>query len=164
MSRIHRYELDLEWTGNTGAGTATYGGYERRHQLNAAGRAAIHGSSDPAFRGDPARWNPEELLVASLSSCHMLVYLHQAALAGVVVVAYTDQPEGEMLEGDNDSGRFVSVQLHPAVTIGEPGMVATAERLHEVAHKKCFIANSVNFPVTHLGTVTVQEPVTLRQR
>ncbi len=113
MSRTHHYRLGLKWTGNTGAGTATYHGYERTHQLRAPGKPDLPGSSDPFFRGDPARWNPEELLVASLSACHMLVYLHQAALAGVVVTAYTDEPVGEMLENDQDGGRFAACSCSP---------------------------------------------------
>ena len=153
MSRIHEYRLEMRWTGNTGTGTATYRGYERSHLLYAPGKPDLPGSSDAVFRGDPTRWNPEELLVASLSACHMLVYLHQAALAGVVVTAYTDAPVGEMIEDDSDSGRFRQVQLRPTVTITDPAMVDIAEQLHALAHDKCFIANSVNFPVTHHSVI-----------
>lgn len=156
MSKVHRYGLSLEWTGNTGTGTASYRGYERSHQLHAPGKPLLPGSSDVVFRGDPSRWNPEELLVASLSACHMLVYLHQAALAGVVVDAYTDAPVGEMHEDDHDGGRFRSVLLQPTVIISDAALVSTAERLHNVAHDKCFIASSVNFPVTHRGVIRVQ--------
>lgn len=158
MSRTHHYRLELAWTGNAGAGTATYRGYQRTHRLHAAGKPDLPGSSDAVFRGDPDRWNPEELLVAALSACHKLGYLHQAALAGVVVTAYADEPVGEMIEDDHDSGRFRGVQLRPTVTVTDPDMVATAEQLHGLAHAKCFIANSVNFPVTHQGVVRVLAP------
>jgi organic hydroperoxide reductase OsmC/OhrA len=154
MSRTHEYGLEMRWTGNTGSGTASYRGYERSHVLRAPGKPDLPGSSDAVFRGDPTRWNPEELLVASLSACHMLGYLHQAALAGVVVTAYTDAPVGEMIE-DSDSGQFRQVRLQPTVTVADPAMVHTAEQLHALAHDKCFIANSVNFPVTHVGVVEV---------
>jgi organic hydroperoxide reductase OsmC/OhrA len=160
VTRSHRYHLGLEWTGNTGTGTATYRGYERSHVLRAPTKPDVPGSSDAVFRGDPARWNPEELLVASLSACHMLVYLHQAALAGVVVTAYTDEPVGEMLEDDHDSGQFRLVLLQPTVTITDPSMVGAAEQLHTVAHDKCFIASSMNFPVTHEGRIIVEPPST----
>ena len=115
-AREHRYTLELAWTGNTGRGTADYRAYERRHEIRAAGKPSIAGSSDPHFRGDRLRWNPEELLLASLSACHQLWYLHLCADAGVTVVAYEDHPEGRMLEGDG-SGRFVEAVLHPRVSV-----------------------------------------------
>ena len=149
MVRTHRYQLSLEWTGNAGTGTAQYRGYRRDHVVRAAGKPDLLGSSDAAFRGDHTRWNPEELLVAALSACHQLVYLHEAARAGVVVTAYTDVAEGEMVEDDQGSGRFQSVVLHPTVTVAAASMLETAARLHALAHAGCFIANSVNFPVRH---------------
>ncbi|WP_414884383.1 OsmC family protein, partial [Sphingomonas sp. Leaf412] len=94
----HRYAVRTEWTGNRGAGTATHDGYSRAHDIAAAGKAAIAGSSDPAFRGDPTRWNPEELLIASLSACHQLWYLSLCAAAGVIVTAYADEATGEMAQ------------------------------------------------------------------
>ena len=158
MSRSHRYPLGLAWIGNTGTGTSTYRGYERAHQVTAVGKPDILGSSDAVFRGDPQRWNPEELLVAAVAACHMLTYLHQAAFAGVVVVAYTDEPVGEMIEDDHDSGQFSGVQLRPNVTVTDPAMVEAAESLHEIAHAKCFVANSVTFPVSHDAVVQVAPP------
>jgi len=155
MSRTHSYPLSMVWTGNLGPGTSSYRAYSRDHEISAAGKPVLVGSSDPVFRGDAGRWNPEELLVASLATCHMLGYLHQAALAGVVVTAYQDDPEGEMTEDDADGGRFTQVLLRPRVTVANAEMVATAEDLHQIAHAKCFIASSVNFPVRHQATTAV---------
>lgn len=145
-TRTHRYQTTLTWQGNLGDGTRDYRGYGRDHTIAAPGKADIAGSSDPAFAGDAARWNPEELLVASLSSCHMLWYLHLAASAKIVVTQYEDDAEGIMEESAR-GGRFVRVVLRPRVTVTPPGDAPRARALHRDAHAKCFIANSVNFPV-----------------
>jgi len=150
----HRYRVHLRWTGNEGTGTNTYKTYSRAHDLLAEGKPAIAASADPAFRGDPARWNPEELLVASLASCHQLWYLHLCAVNGVVVTAYEDRPEGVMQEEAGGAGQFVSVVLRPRVTVTPGSDLAKATALHHEAHEKCFIARSVNFPVTHEPAVT----------
>ena len=147
--RTHRYELALVWTGNRGEGTASYRAYSRDHEVTADGRPAIPGSSDPAFRGDPARWNPEQLLVASLSECHLLEYLHLCSVSGVVVVAYEDNPDGVMTETEDGGGRFTEVTLRPLVTVADASMTDAALDLHGRAHELCFIASSVGFPVRH---------------
>lgn len=147
MSKQHTYEVSTAWTGDLGSGTSAYDAYSRDHLLRIGTKPAIEASSDPAFRGDPARHNPEELLVASLSSCHMLWYLHLCATNKIVVTGYVDDAIGTMQEEKNGSGRFVDVTLRPRVTIGAGGDMALAARLHEDAHRYCFIANSVNFPV-----------------
>jgi organic hydroperoxide reductase OsmC/OhrA len=150
MNRNHCYRVTVTWTGNAGNGTSDYRAYERTYEVSAAGeKQVIYGSSDPGFRGDDTRWNPEELLVASLSACHKLWYLHLCADAGIQVVAYVDQAEGWMQERPDGSGYFERVVLRPEVTITRAGDLEAAERLHEMAHRKCFIANSVNFPVEH---------------
>jgi organic hydroperoxide reductase OsmC/OhrA len=146
--REHRYSVTVAWRGNLGTGTSDYRAYARDHQITADGKTAIAGSSDPAFRGDRTRWNPEELLVASLSSCHQLWYLHLAAAAGIVVTAYVDRAEGVMAERPDRSGCFTRVVLRPAVTVAPGSDTARAMALHHPAHEKCFIANSMNFPVT----------------
>lgn len=146
-TKLHRYAITVTWTGNRGSGTSSYTGYLRDHDIEAAGKPAILGSSDPAFRGDPVRWNPEELLVAALSACHKLWYLHLAASEGIVVNAYADQAEGVMEEQPDGSGRFTRVVLRPTVTLSTGADLARAKALHVFAHEKCFIANSVNFPV-----------------
>lgn len=146
MPQGHRYRVAVDWTGNCGAGTASYKGYERSHDIRVSGKPVLSGSSDAAFRGDASRYNPEDLLVAALSSCHMLAYLHLAASAGIVVTAYSDIAEG-LMEADNDGGRFIEVVLHPTVTVSDASDAAKAAALHIDAHRACFIANSVNFPV-----------------
>lgn len=146
--KTHRYSVTVKWTGNTGTGTSGYRNYERQHEISAGpGKPLIAGSSDPAFRGDPKRWNPEELLVASLSACHKLWYLHLCSDAGIIVVDYIDCAEGTLEETADGSGRFLSVVLKPRVTVAPGTDIAKAQELHHVAHTKCFIANSVNFPV-----------------
>ncbi|MGA9475700.1 MAG: OsmC family protein [Terriglobales bacterium] len=150
MAKTHHYAVTVKWTGNTGTGTSGYKNYERRHEIVGEGaKPPIPGSSDPAFRGDAARWNPEELLVASLSACHKLWYLHLCAVAGVVVVEYIDHAEGIMEETPDGAGRFVRATLRPEVTVATGSDTAKARELHTEAHAKCFIAKSVNFPVEH---------------
>jgi organic hydroperoxide reductase OsmC/OhrA len=158
MEKEHHYLTQLRWTGNRGEGTANYRGYDRDHVLSADGKPEIPGSSDPSFRGNPQRYNPEELLVASLSSCHMLWYLHLCAVNGVIVVDYTDSAEGIMVETADGSGHFRSVILRPVVIVSEGGMIARASALHREAHALCFIASSVNFPVTHEPVIRSARP------
>jgi organic hydroperoxide reductase OsmC/OhrA len=154
--RQHHYTIDTAWTGNTGEGTKTYKGYERSHTIAAPGKQLIPGSSDPAFRGDNTRYNPEELLVAALSACHMLSYLHVCAVAGIVVVDYKDQATGTMEETSGGSGHFTEVILYPVVTITDATRVDEANQLHHKAHALCFIANSCNFPVKHQAVCNVR--------
>ncbi|WP_309103069.1 OsmC family protein [Microbacterium sp.] len=158
MNREHEYDLALTWTGNDGDGTRTYRGYRRDHTVVAEGRPELLGSSDPAFRGDPGRWSPEQLLVASLSQCHMLWYLHLASTEGIVVVDYQDAPTGTMTEHAAGDGLFREVLLRPRVVIAE-GDKAVAEALHGRVGEYCFIARSVNFPVRHEATTIVQTAV-----
>jgi organic hydroperoxide reductase OsmC/OhrA len=154
MDLKHSYEIALEWRGNRGTGTSGYRDYGRNHVVSAHGKAAIDGSADRAFHGDLDRWNPEELLLAALSQCHMLSYLHVAASHGVVVTAYTDAATGVMEQTADGGGRFISATLRPIVTIGG-GTAQEALALHEEASRKCFIAASVNFPVEHEPTTIV---------
>lgn len=151
--KTHQYEMTVTWTGDNGTGTSGYRAYGRAHEVEVDGKQPIQGSADPSFRGDPARWNPEELLVASLSQCHMLWYLALCAGAGVVVTGYPDRPLGTMTETPDGSGRFEEVVLRPHVTLADPEHAERAASLHERAHKMCFIANSVNFPVRHEATL-----------
>jgi organic hydroperoxide reductase OsmC/OhrA len=154
MPRSHAYELTVTWTGVNDTGTVNYRAYGRDHEVTAAGPAPLLGSADPAFRGDPARWNPEQLLVAALSQCHMLSYLSLCARGGVVVTGYVDDAVGTMTESGDGGGAFTDVLLRPRVTVSDAGMVEKAVALHETAHKLCFIASSVNFPVHHEPVVT----------
>lgn len=147
MAKTHRYELDVTWTGNTGAGTGGYRDYERSHDVSAAGKPTIAGTADPAFRGVTERWNPEELLVASLSQCHMLWFLALCAKEGIVVTDYTDHPSGAMVETPDGGGYFREVVLRPQVGIADAQRAQQLSSLHQRAHALCFIANSVNFEV-----------------
>ena len=156
MDKLHTYTTEVTWTGNRGTGTSGYRAYERSHEVAAEGRPAIPGSSDPAFRGDPARWNPEQLLLASVSQCHLLWYLHVCAVAGVVVTGYVDNATGTMAE-TAAGGHFTEVVLHPHVEVASAAMVEQALALHADANKACFVANSVNFPVRHEPVVRVAD-------
>ena len=149
MNKLHQYTTQLEWKGNTGEGTSHYRAYKRDYIISIEGKPLLEGSSDPSFRGDPARYNPEELFVASLSACHMLWYLHLCAEAGIVVEAYLDKATGVMQEDASRGGYFKEVVLHPEVKISEPSKHEQALQLHSRANKLCFIANSVNCEVKH---------------
>lgn len=154
LGEVHRYEVTVRWTGNEGEGTAGYAAYGRAFELEAEGRHGIAGSSDPVFRGDPGRWNPEQLLVGSLSACHKLWFLHLAAVSGVVVTAYVDRAEGVMrTTGGAETGRFALVVLRPEVAVTAESDAGLVEALHAEAHRRCFVANSVNFPVRCEGVV-----------
>jgi len=161
--KTHSYPIRMRWTGNTGQGTRDYRGYERAHEYSVEGKPVIPGSSDPNFRGDRTRYNPEELLVMSLSSCHMLWFLHLCADSKIVVVDYADNATGTMVEDAERGGFFTDVILRPVVTIAAGSDAALAESFHERAHHLCFVANSVNFPVrcearTVVGSPAAQAP------
>jgi organic hydroperoxide reductase OsmC/OhrA len=143
----HEYKVTVTWQGNTGTGTSGYRDYGRDHVISADGKPDILASSDVAFRGDPARWNPEDMFLASLSACHKLWYLHFCAVSGVIVTHYEDHAEGVMEIDAEGTGRFTDVLLKPRVTIKAGTYPDIAAELHAEAHEKCFIANSVNFPV-----------------
>jgi organic hydroperoxide reductase OsmC/OhrA len=149
MSRLHSYYALTTWTGNSGSGTSDRHSYSRDHEISCPEKSVILGSSDPAFRGDLTRHNPEELLVASLSACHMLWYLSLCADAGIIVLAYADESVGYMTEDPNGSGCFQRVVLRPRITLAHGSSVEKAQDLHHKANSMCFIANSVNFPVEH---------------
>lgn len=149
----HHYTLRVRWTGDRGTGTSGYRDYDRAVVAVADGKPELLGSADRSFHGDASRWNPEELLLAALSECHLLSYLHVCAAAGVVVTAYDDEPAGVM-EQRGIGGRFTSVLLRPRVVVRDAGMIEAATRLHRDAAEACFIATSVNFPVEHDPVVT----------
>jgi organic hydroperoxide reductase OsmC/OhrA len=152
VNHEHQYAIDLEWQGDRGSGTSDYKSYGREHVVRAAGKHEIAGSADRVFRGDNDRWNPEEMLLGALSQCHLLSYLHVAAMNGIVVTSYTDAATGVMEQTNDGGGHFTSVTLRPVVTIAG-GDVELALGLHAEAARQCFIASSVNFPVGHEPTV-----------
>lgn len=150
MERQHQYRILNLWTGNLGSGTSAYAAYSRAHELSAAGKAiAIQGSSDPHFRGDGSRYNPEELLLGALSACHMLWVLHFAADAGITITEYEDDAWGEMAEHADGSGEFTRVVLRPRMKIAQLDRVEEALAIHGRVHAVCALARSMNFPVEH---------------
>ncbi|HEU0256845.1 MAG TPA: OsmC family protein [Microbacteriaceae bacterium] len=151
------YRVTVAWTGDRGSGTSGWRDYGRQSLVAAEGRPPIEASADRVFHGDAERWNPELLLLAALSQCHMLSYLRQAALAGVLVVGYRDEAAGRIAVQADGSGRFVGATLHPQVTLAEGSMLPAARRLHEPAARQCFIAASVDFPVHREPSFRVRE-------
>lgn len=146
----HNYEIRVEWTGNEGNGTLNYKSYNRNHKIIGDGKYnAINGSADPAFLGDKARYNPEDLFLSSLSACHMLFYLHLCSVHKIIVTEYLDNATGIMEETKNGSGKFTEVTLNPTVKITDANMIEQANELHKKANELCFIANSCNFKIGH---------------
>ncbi len=150
--KTHNYQVKTEWTGNLGHGTSGYKNYDRSHILKVEGKAEIKASSDPLFRGDRTKHNPEELFLSSLSSCHMLWFLHICSVEGVIIIEYIDEAEGVMIEEKDGKGKFTEVMLNPTVTIKEERMASKLDSIHQKANQMCFIANSCNFPVKHNST------------
>ena len=161
MSRKHTYQVTTTWTGNLGSGTSQYRAYSRNHEIAGPHNATpIPGSSDPVFRGDATRYNPEDLLVGALSACHMLWVLHLCAEAGIVITEYSDEAVGEMAEHPDGSGEFTLVTLHPRMSITDSARTEEALALHHKAHAVCALARSVNFPVQHeprVGTAAMPQ-------
>mgnify|MGYP001497761398 CR=1 FL=1 len=156
MDADHRFVASLAWTGNRGSGTSGFRAYGRDHVLSVPGKPDLLASAARVFHGDADRWNPEEQLIGALAGCHLLSYLYVAVANGVVVEAYEDAAEGTLTTTPDGGGRFTEVVLRPVVTIsaGDP---AVALRLHEDAHRLCFIASSVNFPVRHEPTIVLAD-------
>jgi organic hydroperoxide reductase OsmC/OhrA len=154
MDHEHQYATRLTWDGNRGEGTSSYESYGREYHIDIDGKPVLHGSSDPAFRGDPARLNPEDMFVASLSACHLLTYLALCAKHGIRVLSYEDRASGTMRLDRSGGGRFAEVILHPRVTIADASQIERARSLHDEAHTKCFIASSCSIPVRHVPEVT----------
>jgi len=157
MNGEHTYRLRAEWTGDRGTGTSGYRDYDRSVTLNVEGKPALLATADVPFRGDPDKWNPEDLLLASLSECHLLSYLYVCVKSGVVVVAYEDDAQATLLEDGKGGGAFTEVVLRPRVTVADASMLDAARSGHTEANALCFIANSVNFPVRHEPTIIVAQ-------
>jgi len=153
--RTHIYHTALDWTGNLGKGTQNYRAYARDYRIRIEGKPSFHGSADPTFLGNPEKYNPEEMFVASLSACHMLWYLHLCAEAEITVVEYTDLAEGFMQQNSDGSGQFERVVLQPEVMILQKDKAEQAMALHKKAHQMCFIARSCNFEVANNPKISV---------
>jgi organic hydroperoxide reductase OsmC/OhrA len=152
--KTHEYKSRLVWDGGS-APDFTYTAYSRKYHIGVEGKPDLQGSADPLFRGDADRYNPEDLFVAALSSCHLLSYLALCARQGVTVVGYEDDASGTMTIRPDGSGKFDEVTLRPVVTIAADADEALALSLHDEAHKQCFIASSVAIPVHHQPTINV---------
>lgn len=152
----HSYSLKLDWQGNKGTGTSSYRAYSRDYSISMDGKPDMPGTSDPAFLGDPAKHNPEDMFLASVASCHMLWYLHLASTAGIVVTAYEDNAEAEMTMNKDGSGQFSSVTLKPSVTITDVSKAKLAEKIHGDVGAMCFIARSINVPIYHEATIKIE--------
>jgi len=154
---IHEYNTTLRWTGANEKGTKEYRSYQRSYDIEIHGKPVIKGSSDPLFRGEKEKHNPEDLFVASVSTCHMLTYLHLCSVNKIVVFAYEDKALGEMHTVENKSGHFSKIVLHPKVTISKESNKVLAEDLHRDANVNCFIAQSCNFPIEHIAEIRIHE-------
>jgi organic hydroperoxide reductase OsmC/OhrA len=148
----HQYFSQIAWTGNRGEGTRSYRSYDRTWDISVAGKPVIHCSNDPLLGGDPTKMNPEDLLLSALAACHMLWYLHYAAVEGIVVIGYEDTPIGIADAGEGGAGRFASAILRPKIMLRAGSDLAAAHAIHNRIHEVCFIARSVNFPVTYEPT------------
>lgn len=149
MAKEHEYTCQVQWTGNRGDGTKTYRGYDRTWDIATPGKPVIHCSNDPLLGGDPGLPNPEDLLISSLSACHMLWYLHLASREKIVVQSYTDTPIGIGESEPSGAGRFLRAILRPSIVLSDIGDRDRADALHHEIHQYCFIARSVNFPVRY---------------
>jgi organic hydroperoxide reductase OsmC/OhrA len=152
----HSYHTNLTWTGHTEK-VPSFKRHNRSYVLEIEGKPPVLGSSDPEFRGDRSRWNPEDLLVAALSSCHHLFFMYLCGQAGIEVLGYEDRAEGTMEENPDGSGQFSAVTLRPKVRLAPGSDVKVAELIHHASHEKCFIARSVNFPVRNEPTFEVAD-------
>ena len=117
MAKIHEFPTHISWTGNLGTGTSSYKAYERTWDMAIDGKATLHCSNDPMLGGDPSKYNPEDMLIAALASCHMLWYLHLCSVAGVTVLAYEDDPIGIGESEPSGKGRFIEAVLRPKIKI-----------------------------------------------
>ena len=153
MAKDHDFTARIRWTGNRGDGTRTYRGYDRTWAIETEGKAPVACSNDPMLGGDPSKHNPEDLLIASLASCHMLWYLHLASTAKIAVQSYADDPVGHGESEPDGTGRFLAATLRPTIEVPKGTDLAKAEALHHEVHKYCFIARSVNFPVRYEPTI-----------
>ncbi len=149
MTKEHDYTSRILWTGNKGAGTSSYKSYDRTWNVEVPGKPMINCSNDPLLGGDPGLMNPEDLLLSALSACHMLWYLHLASNAGITVMSYEDCPVGVGETSNTGAGRFLSATLHPKICVKAGDDLKLADEIHSKVHQYCFVARSVNFPVTY---------------
>ncbi len=154
MAKKHDFPNRIVWTGNRGTGTSAYRDYDRTWDMALEGKDTLSCSNDPMLGGDPSKYNPEDMLIAAISSCHMLWYLHLCSVAGVTVTAYEDTPVGVGESEPDGTGRFLEAILYPKITITKESDVQKARDIHDEIHKHCFIARSVNFPIRYEVEIT----------
>jgi organic hydroperoxide reductase OsmC/OhrA len=145
----HLFKAELNWTSNKKQEEITSKFYSKSHQIKIEGKPILDVSAAKAFKGDPELYNPEDLLLSSLVSCHMMSYLYVCFQNGIEVLEYSDNAEATLEVLPNGSGRFTEVRLNPKVKISNPDKIELALNLHFKANQLCFIANSCNFPVLH---------------
>ncbi len=148
MHLKHLFKAALNWSKDNGKSIR----YTKNHTISFEGKEALTISAAKAFKGDPSLHNPEDLLLSSLMSCHMMSYLYICAQHQIEVIDYQDQAIATLETNENGSGRFIEVRLNPQVTISNGEQIALANTLHHQAHQLCFIANSCNFPILHQAT------------
>jgi organic hydroperoxide reductase OsmC/OhrA len=149
MSFKHLFKAKLNWFSAKKEEVSTSKIYSKSHTVTIEGKPILNVSAAKAFKGDPTLYNPEDLLLSSIVSCHMMSYLYVCAQNGIEVLSYTDNAEATLEVSDNGSGRFIEVRLYPKVVIKQKEKIAEALRLHQKANELCFMANSCNFPVVH---------------
>ncbi|MEM8686346.1 MAG: OsmC family protein [Pseudomonadota bacterium] len=145
----HDFTAQVVWTGNQGEGTKSYRSYTRNWSVTTPGKPEIHCSNDPLLGGDPSLHNPEDMLIATVSACHMLWYLHLASAAKIVVTGYVDTPVGTGQSEPDGTGRFIKAVLKPVIEVERGTDLEKADQIHYQIHNHCFIARSVNFPITY---------------
>ncbi|HEX4044742.1 MAG TPA: OsmC family protein [Gammaproteobacteria bacterium] len=156
MQKSHPYQVVVSWSGARHGTTTSYTAYSREFTISNKGKQDILGSADKMFRGDPNLYNPEDLFISTIASCHLLWYLHLCAEKSIHIMSYIDEASGHLKINADGSGQFNEITLHPQVIIANKQHIELATQLHEQAHKKCFIANSVNFPVACKPHVTAE--------
>jgi organic hydroperoxide reductase OsmC/OhrA len=149
MAIKHLFKATLNWTSNKKQEETTSRFYSKSHQIKIEGKPVLNVSAAKAFKGDPELYNPEDLLLSSLVSCHMMSYLYVCSQNGIEVLEYSDHAEATLEVSPDGSGRFTEVQLNPKVKISNPDKIELAIELHTKANQLCFIANSCNFPISH---------------
>lgn len=153
MPLKHFFKAILNWQDEKNPATR----YIKNHTLSFEGKADLKLSAAKAFKGDPDLHNPEDLLLSSLMSCHLMSYLYVCSLHQINVLSYSDNAIGTLETDEKGSGRFVEVHLHPVVIIDNPAQIDLANALHKKANELCFIANSCNFKVLHTSTCKIGE-------
>ena len=150
----HLFKAEAKWTSKQEDSTKRF--YIKSHTILIDGKLVLHVSAAKAFKGDPELYNPEDLLLSSLVSCHMMSYLYVCSQNGIEVLEYSDNAEATLETYADGSGRFVTVTLNPKATIANPDKIQMALDLHQKANQLCFIANSCNFPILHNANCEVK--------